>query len=795
MNIFRKAWKQVIVLFPPIDRHFRVLFIVSKKLCKLDNRINVGVSVGFRLSHTSQIKSVRGGSSFDFDHYLLKRVSERVRELQRQQVARIMKERLVQRVTYLSPDVVIEKVGIQMLKAGGAQPKCTRISVPLDLANPRHNVFSFPVLLAKQQRREARRAEKRKGSSSEVIVLDSESDNDNEAENGDGDENGEERSREDEEREDRDNRSASTSSEESGSESGVDTSDPDIPDAVDGTGNNKEGRKRAKRTDPTNVYDIEDEFIDDSEHLGTEAGGGLADTQFGFFVWRGPVEDFTDHIVFQDFFEATRAPAQKKRRGGPIPRGGVTKKSADASPAKLPTSTALMNPGAASSVLSSSVNPAAGPNTDSAAASKTSGALQTLIEPKKRKRVSAAATPSKKTALTIATNAEGTGGEKGAGTDSSSFGSVPTPKKKKRVGSIGHAADVVGSATSSTVKPEPGESAGAEVADEKGKKKMVALSPAVEVTLNYLKNEREKESFENKKNFPQNLRPPLLEAAKVAVLQDEMNENFIRHVKKILPYNSFTLRRLVARMLLNHAIMQSKINITMKTTEFQNHVNHLCAQQGLNSQFPCSPPSLPEHQVTPGIDGPLESQPDTPAAPAGGGDISTLVPVPEKKKFKFDDESKLAIWNLLVLEWEQAELTNLLNALDGNNSGVKITDANVRKAVYSKMVPFWPTGWMSTNDLSREYSLYKRRVVTRVTAHCTSNNLPPADAATLASMFIADAANMLMPDTREVFRILKAMKALLASPKAEEGGAEKKEGAGADKKEGAVPSMAMETDS
>ncbi|KAI9347733.1 hypothetical protein BDR26DRAFT_854676 [Obelidium mucronatum] len=648
-----------------------------------------------------------------------------------------------------------------------AATKCIRIHVPLDLVDTRANVFSYPRLVAKLAKPKQQKKETTGGQSKEdaasMDVDESGSSGVNSADEGESSDGKEDKTNLEDNDDSNDNNVDNTEKnaleENSGSDSeGGENEDEDDDDNSE-EGNEDEGLqvpKRRTRTDPSNVYDIDDAFIDDSDMLDADGVAPKANAAdfwpFGYFAWRGKVENFHEDIAFQDFFEAPRTPAPKKKRGFPAGQTKTitSKKPMDASPMKPANATVATASGIGADIHAAS---------SSASSATIAGASFNTAE-KKRKRASATGTPLKaKPGDAVET----------AG-DAASSVATTAAKKKKRVSTSTIATPAVVSSSTVATGPPVTTIANATTPannedgddDAKGKKKsLLPLSPAVQVTVNYLKNEREKESFENKKNFPQNLRPPLLEASKIALQHDEMNENFIRHIKKVLPYNSFTLKRLIGRMLLNHALMQSKIMLTMKTTEFEKHIKELCAQQG--------------------ITGP-QIQPEEPPAPVGDT-LASLVVV-EKKKFKFDDESKLAIWNLLVLEWEQAELENLLNSLDGNSASIKHTDANIRKGVYPKLVAFWPAGWMTTVDLSREYSLYKRRINTRVNAAAGANAGALAlGGLDVGAMYIENVTNMLAPDNREVFKILKAMKAMFSVPapapattvvKAEEG-VEKKE--------------------
>ena len=59
------------------------------------------------------------------------------------------------------------------------------------------------------------------------------------------------------------------------------------------------------------------------------------------------------------------------------------------------------------------------------------------------------------------------------------------------------------------------------------------------------------ESFEDKKHFPDSLRPILKEAAKTADATSSLDDNFFGHLISILPYNTFTMKKLVGKMMMN----------------------------------------------------------------------------------------------------------------------------------------------------------------------------------------------------------------------------------------------------
>jgi hypothetical protein len=78
-------------------------------------------------------------------------------------------------------------------------------------------------------------------------------------------------------------------------------------------------------------------------------------------------------------------------------------------------------------------------------------------------------------------------------------------------------------------------------------------------------------------------------------------------------------------------------------------------------------------------------------------------------KFKWDEDTRALIWNILCLEWEVAKLDNELNSYKKLAPNFKET--SVRKSVYDKLATFWPSGLMDSSAISKEYSTIRSRIV------------------------------------------------------------------------------------
>ncbi|KIJ23880.1 hypothetical protein M422DRAFT_56659, partial [Sphaerobolus stellatus SS14] len=77
------------------------------------------------------------------------------------------------------------------------------------------------------------------------------------------------------------------------------------------------------------------------------------------------------------------------------------------------------------------------------------------------------------------------------------------------------------------------------------------LSEKLEASIEALKLEIAKESFEVKGKFPPALKPPLQQLAIQAIALGEYNESFFLRMPQLFPYNKFTMTKLIKRLVYN----------------------------------------------------------------------------------------------------------------------------------------------------------------------------------------------------------------------------------------------------
>lgn len=95
-------------------------------------------------------------------------------------------------------------------------------------------------------------------------------------------------------------------------------------------------------------------------------------------------------------------------------------------------------------------------------------------------------------------------------------------------------------------EPKPGGDP-ADVKSKKNKYPTRPVHPQLQQMFDNLKGLVQRASFAVKSKFPPELKPPLIETAKLAVELDEYNENFFNYLPSIFPYNRFTMMKLTKR--------------------------------------------------------------------------------------------------------------------------------------------------------------------------------------------------------------------------------------------------------
>jgi len=65
---------------------------------------------------------------------------------------------------------------------------------------------------------------------------------------------------------------------------------------------------------------------------------------------------------------------------------------------------------------------------------------------------------------------------------------------------------------------------------------------------------------------------------------------------------------------------------------------------------------------------------------------------------------KAIIWDLVLLSNEACRLENEKNGYEG--STLQVSEQGLRKVLYQKIVSAFPTGWMSSGQISRDGELF-----------------------------------------------------------------------------------------
>ncbi|KAJ3106597.1 hypothetical protein HDU97_005962 [Phlyctochytrium planicorne] len=473
-------------------------------------------------------------------------------------------------------------------------------------------------------------------------------------------------------------------------------------DDMDEDGDDSE--KKKKRIDPTNEYDMDDDFIDDSELFLQDGAMFIPTTSsYGYFAWRGPIETFFDEFA-PELLESPK-PSLRKKRTQPSAKGKKAE-SKGAAPSEKDKGGAQSGPESQNNEKDNATAPDASAPIPtivdaSAVVSETNGTPKANGEAKKRKKSPVKEDGEKKRRKQDPKPPQKAGDvEKPAEASSATTASTPAPPS------------TVSAALPSPAASKPPESVsdqhdGKESKSDSEKKKKKkkakeagdepAFAPETMEKLNLLREEAKKvsivlynimfqkrfyaESFEVKRHFPPQLKPLLHTAAATAMPLNQLDLNFVKYIREFLPYNTYTLKKLVAKMLLREGIVVLQNEIEKAYPEIQKKVTEACSAQGIDGPLEAPPPTTQAAPLPQPTEGSAEETPPANATPTGD---ATETP---KKKFKWSEELRGMVWNILIMECELAEFFNNYNQLEGEST--KQTDMGVRKVCYAKLLANW----------------------------------------------------------------------------------------------------------
>ncbi|KAJ3339683.1 hypothetical protein HDU93_007909 [Gonapodya sp. JEL0774] len=419
-------------------------------------------------------------------------------------------------------------------------------------------------------------------------------------------------------------------------------------------------------------YDLNDPFIDDSEFKALEAVDIYKPRDMGFFVWRGPVERIP--VVKNE--EEDQQQTKRKRNSTGIRR--ARKPAGDQSERED----------------FESAGPSAPPALSAQGGEKV-GDKEEQGPARKRKRTTPKEPTPANIPVSLNTPAISAHTPHTNGSTSSAFQEVPisasgisTVLEQEKTPALDHKEQII-------------TAIGTESPILQKEKKFLFLPDEIQDVFDDLVTEASKELFEDKKIFPTNLKDIV---TRLALTLDTINtdeatlETVARQMSKVMPYNKLTMKNLLNRSLLPARIERLKGLVTLRYTALHSRINLELArgngvvdlraseaQKNLKKQNEGKrvgkAPSLPS------VD-PESDQPD--------GTESA-------KKFVWAKDVRTALYDTIQTETELAEAQEAFDLLHRRPS--TRDDGKLRREVYAKVQGMFPTGLMTTSDVSRAYSV------------------------------------------------------------------------------------------
>ncbi|KAF9919976.1 hypothetical protein FBU30_010297 [Linnemannia zychae] len=158
---------------------------------------------------------------------------------------------------------------------------------------------------------------------------------------------------------------------------------------------------------------------------------------------------------------------------------------------------------------------------------------------------------------------------------------------------------------------------------------------------------------------------------------------YFDYLRSIIPYRSFTLRKLIYRVLLPNWIKDLEFEKTKLISQFKERTNKIWLASGLANQ--------PSNQDADG-DG------------NASGDEGKL-----QRKFPWTHDLRLLLWETMEMFMEIRQARHELHLVK-DSIPAPPTDSKTRKDAYQTLLVAFPQGWTTSYEISRQYSQLKEKV-------------------------------------------------------------------------------------
>jgi len=244
-----------------------------------------------------------------------------------------------------------------------------------------------------------------------------------------------------------------------------------------------------------------------------------------------------------------------------------------------------------------------------------------------------------------------------------------------------------------------------------------SLNPELQQIILAFKNEVSKESFQNKSRFPESLKPILVKLLSKAYELGGFNENLFKMLTNILPYNKFTITRLCYRTMYPKAIHDARSKKLKLISQFKSSVDKAMPKllkeydERLAKIEPS--PNVPFSSSFPSTPPPSSSNMDMDIDDYEGPDVANGAKAANKekplvpKKFKWDNSIKSLLYQIIQTEMSIVVMSNQLAEAEERTE--RQSEQTCRKKLYQDLLTIWPDGWMSSQDIGKVYSAYKKK--------------------------------------------------------------------------------------